>query len=588
MAERIDRARALVAQHSRIVVAALLTGAFLVHVLLMPMRGWERDQYWFATWMRTAVEHGVAHASAFVWCDYLPGYLYILKGVGWLWTTLTNAPIPADGTVTLRFLLKIVPSLTDLLTAWVLYRLARAHLERPQLGAVLVLAGYAYNPAIIFDSAVWGQADALTCLLLLLSVWAVCERRFVVSGALTAAAVLFKLQAVVVVPLLLLVAIYLGAIDGAFAAVSGAAGAALVLLLPFYAEHRVDSVIATIFGASGRYPYVSMNAHNVWWLVGGTQSMNLSDAMHVGNGLFTYHSIGTVMFAAATLLILWRLWRDLYLLRREPLAALIEAAALELLAFSLFPTEMHERYVVPALVFLSALCVWKPRMAWVYAACSLAVLVSLASTLNATFPQPLGPLALLLRADRAETLALCATFLSVFFVILFWTADKRFRMLAPVTIGLIATATVGAATVPLRSPQPLSDWEPIEQSQQWGAMQHNRSVDDHRLSAFGFMFRHGIGTHANSRLTYHINGAFHVFDTAFAVDDEANRGQRVRFRIVTDGLTLFDSGDISASGFPRHVRVPVDGAQFLTLEVVDGGDGINSDHADWLEPVLLR
>jgi hypothetical protein len=36
------------------------------------------------------------------------------------------------------------------------------------------------------------------------------------------------------------------------------------------------------------------------------------------------------------------------------------------------------------------------------------------------------------------------------------------------------------------------------------------------------------------------------------------------------------------------VRVPVDGAQFLTLEVLDGGDGINSDHADWLEPLLLR
>jgi hypothetical protein len=25
-----------------------------------------------------------------------------------------------------------------------------------------------------------------------------------------------------------------------------------------------------------------------------------------------------------------------------------------------------------------------------------------------------------------------------------------------------------------------------------------------------------------------------------------------------------------------------------TLGVFDGGDGINSDHADWLEPVLLR
>jgi hypothetical protein len=62
----------------------------------------------------------------------------------------------------------------------------------------------------------------------------------------------------------------------------------------------------------------------------------------------------------------------------------------------------------------------------------------------------------------------------------------------------------------------------------------------------------------------------------------------IRFRILTDGYARFDSGNISARGFPRHVRVPVEGAQFLTLEVLDGGDGINSDHADWLEPLLLR
>jgi hypothetical protein len=34
--------------------------------------------------------------------------------------------------------------------------------------------------------------------------------------------------------------------------------------------------------------------------------------------------------------------------------------------------------------------------------------------------------------------------------------------------------------------------------------------------------------------------------------------------------------------------VPVEGAELLTLEVLDGGDGIDFDHADWLEPTLLR
>jgi len=579
--------------HSPFIVAALLGGALLVHLLLIPARGWERDQYWFATWMRTALDRGVAHVSEAVWCDYPPGYLYVLKGVGLLWTALIGGPIPADGTVTLRFLLKLFPTVTDLATAWVLYRLAVAWLARAgdarrRSAALLILAGYAYNPAIVFDSAVWGQVDALTCLLLLLSAWAVCTRRFAVGGGLVAAAVLVKLQAVALLPALLLVTVYLDGFKGLFAAVRGAALTALILLLPFFAAYRMDVVIGTILGASGRYPYISMNAQNPWWFVGGAQSINISDAIRVGNDLFTYHALGTVMFASATLLVLWRLWRDLSVTRREPLPALMEAAALQLVAFYLFPTEMHERYIIPALVFLAAVCVWRPQAWWLYAVCSLAVLVSLASTLNATFPQPLGPLGLLLRADRAETYLLSAIFVGVFFVLLFWTSDRRFQIRARVAISAVAIAIVGLAMLPLHSAQLLSEWEPTEQSQEWGTMHRNRSVDDHRLSAFGFMFRHGIGTHATSRLTYHLNGAFRIFDTAFAVDDEANHGQMIRFRILTDGSPRFDSGNISALGFPRHVRVPVGGAQFLTLEVLDGGDGINSDHADWLEPVLLR
>jgi hypothetical protein len=74
----------------------------------------------------------------------------------------------------------------------------------------------------------------------------------------------------------------------------------------------------------------------------------------------------------------------------------------------------------------------------------------------------------------------------------------------------------------------------------------------------------------------------------FGVDDEANFHQRVQFRILADGQLRFDSGTIFAGGFPRHVTVPVVGADYLTLEVLDGGDGITADHVDWLEPTLVR
>ena len=72
--------------------------------------------------------------------------------------------------------------------------------------------------------------------------------------------------------------------------------------------------------------------------------------------------------------------------------------------------------------------------------------------------------------------------------------------------------------------------------------------------------------------------------TLLAIRDQ----ERAGLDIITDGEMRFDSGDVSAASLPHHIEVPVSNANFLTLEVLDGGDGINSDHADWLEPVLLR
>ena len=59
----------------------LLGLSLLIHLLLVPARGWERDLYWFATWMRTSLEAGAAHVADKVWCDYPPGYIYLLETV---------------------------------------------------------------------------------------------------------------------------------------------------------------------------------------------------------------------------------------------------------------------------------------------------------------------------------------------------------------------------------------------------------------------------------------------------------------------------------------------------------------------------
>ncbi len=574
----------------------LLAGSLFVHLFFMPAPGWEADVARNGAWMRAGVESGFAHAEEKVRAigpigPYPPGYLYLLTASAGLWGLFSGGAVPDNGTLAMLFVVKLPHALADLGGALLLYLLAASYVDRRR--ALLVAAGYAYNPAMIYDSAVWGQADSLLPFFVLPAAWAVCRRRPTLGFALAMSALLVKLQAVIFVPVLGLVALQVCGAAATIRALGTAALIPLVCFLPFFAAHVMEDQIKWYLGASGLYPFISMNAYNVWWLVGGISSPDIPDMLRVGNAMLTYHALGSIMLGTATSLILWRLWRVLARPDGDKLPAVVEACALQAMAFYLFPTQMHERYIVLALLFLAAICIWRPRAWWLYGSCSAAVLVSLASTLNRVYASNaeypgLRWLSFFIRSDHGETFALSVFFLASFAVLLLWTSDRRFQWIAPSAAILVGVATMGLAHAPFGRAEMLSEWQPVKQSQGWGAMRNNRSVGDKRLSVSGAIFRRGIGTHANSQLTYHLNGAFQMLDTIFGVDDEANIGQKIRFRVLADSEVRFDSGDLAGMAAPRHVAVSVAGAQYLTLEVLDGGDGINYDHADWLEPQLLR
>lgn len=566
--------------------AGVLLGSFAIHLLLIPTRGWEQDLHWFLVWTRAAVEHGVAHVAEHVWCDYPPLYLYLLKVVGGVWMVVSGGDLPADGTLAARFIVKLLPSLCDVATAWVLYRIALS--QRAYAVALAVLGAFAFNPAIVFNSAVWGQADSVFTLPLILCLWLTASGRIATASGFLVAALFLKLQAIVVVPLFLVAVLRLHGAQGVLAAIRGGALVAVVLLLPFYVAGTTGKLISTMITVTQRYPYISMNAHNLWWLIGGEQSPRISDLMRVGSGLLTYRAIGAVMLASATGIILWRLLRNLKYGREGVLFYLLEACALQVIAFYLFPTQMHERYVLPAIAPLAALCIWQPRLWRIYFLLSIAMLITLASTLYLSFPQPLGGLELLFLPRRWETVIVSIAIIAIFAILLLREPDRRFRILAPVAVTIVALLLAVIARLPLPARVRLSDWEPISSTQQWGSLRFNRTVEGRRLSVAGFIFRHGIGTHALSKLKYHLNGGFSSFDTAFALDDEARHGQSARFRIMVDERIAYDSGDIKPGGFPYHANVSVAGAEYLVLEVYDGDDGIDADHADWLEPTLVR
>jgi alpha-galactosidase len=117
--------------------------------------------------------------------------------------------------------------------------------------------------------------------------------------------------------------------------------------------------------------------------------------------------------------------------------------------------------------------------------------------------------------------------------------------------------------------------------QSWGEPQRDRSVTQGKLSVNGEIYSRGVGTHASSRLWVHLGGKTLRFRASVGVDDSAGSGGTVRFRVVGDGVTLFDSGTMGARQTAKRIDLDVNGVADLVLAVNDAGDGIGHDHADW-------
>jgi len=126
----------------------------------------------------------------------------------------------------LRFMLRIPGFAADLLAGALIYRVLRARCSFN--AAILAAAAYVFNPALIFDSAYWGQTAAIHSLFMLLSIIALDRHRYDWAGVALAAAILTKPQAIAIAPLVLMLAIKE---RGTLRLVAGGVVATLVIML---------------------------------------------------------------------------------------------------------------------------------------------------------------------------------------------------------------------------------------------------------------------------------------------------------------------------------------------------------------------
>ena len=156
---------------------------------------------------------------------------------------------------------------------------------------------------------------------------------------------------------------------------------------------------------------------------------------------------------------------------------------------------------------------------------------------------------------------------------------SRFALALGFSLAVLTTGIVSAETVWL------DDLNLAVATQGWGTPHKNKSVDDHALTIGGKSFERGFGTHAEGTLRVNLDGGAQKFSARVGVDDEVNKNpaSSVEFIVRGDGKALWQSGVMRAGDAAKDCEVDLAGVKSLVLEVTDGGDGIDYDHADWAD-----
>ena len=300
---------------------AILVLGFFLRVFLYKTGTFFIDVNSFIAWSNTLVKGGLNNFYSSVWSDYLPGYLYVLWFLGKI-KNLVN--------LDQLFLFKLPAILSDLATGYLIYLIVKK-IKNPKTG-LFASAFYIFNPALIFNSTLWGQVDSITALFYLLSIYLVGINPLFSSLALSLGTA-FKPQVALAAPIVLMLMLKRHlSLKKMIGYVVLSAGVFVLVFLPFNLPDKNPFLF--IFERIGvtlnQYPFGSVNAFNFWGLWGFWKPDSV--------GIVSAKILGLLFFGVVSVFSLIKLskkegWQ-------YHLAAILMAANF------LFFTRMHERHLL--------------------------------------------------------------------------------------------------------------------------------------------------------------------------------------------------------------------------------------------------
>lgn len=342
---------------------------FFLLICLLPKSGYHAgDMSCWSWWTQFIGKKNLGGIYSYS-VNYQPLFLYGLA----LFERILDTPEKITESI---HYVRIIPILFDL--APVLFLLAIRKFRELASGWHWFLL---LNVAYLYNSVIWGQVDSihssLSLLALILSL-----RNPVWSAWVFILAFNVKFQSIIFLPLLIIT--WISAIRSWGQVVGillGGVVLEIAILSPFLLAGTFPAYLKMASEAVGYFPYISMNAFNLWDLL--LDDMTIYSVRDDETFLLvSYKTAGLILFFLFSALILFpALIKSLVAIIKKRVylkiwELLFLSAGLITVAFFFFNTQMHERYSHPAMVFFFFYSVYR-RNFLLYGLTSLAYLLNM-------------------------------------------------------------------------------------------------------------------------------------------------------------------------------------------------------------------
>lgn len=327
-------------------VYVLFALALLIRlVIALTEEGHVSDLNCFKAWASTVYSNGMeTFYTSGMFADYPPAYMYVLYVIGFI-RDLFQLDYNSK---TFELLVRLPAILCDLALAYTAFRFAEKKFNR-NTGIMLALF-LLFSPVFILDSANWGQVDSVLILAMTGTLYYLYIDKKVKCAALYTVCVLIKPQAALIAPLI--IAIYIRdltkndtwkkTLKEILLSAVAVVAVYTVLSLPFKSDMGYLYVFERMLTTVGGYPYASVNAFNLFSLF-GANFKSYYDVFFI----LDYKTWGMILIGLTAALAVY-----LTVCEKGSNKGIWLGAAITFIGIFFLGHGMHERYILPSIVFL--------------------------------------------------------------------------------------------------------------------------------------------------------------------------------------------------------------------------------------------